>query len=498
MKIKQITSAFLALLMISTCLLSCKKDKEEEPEITSGTVSTDTGDGYTYDENGYINDKLPDDLDFGSTNINMLHWSVAGEYIDELSAEGNASIIDTVTYYRIKNVEERLNCYISIEYARGDWDARNDFVSKLYNSVSAGDSNYDIVSYYSFAAPIGVMYGLNQDLNKVPYLDLDMPWWVQDLNDGASVDGRLYFATGDIAPTVIKATYCMFFNADKAAEYGYTSEELYTQAIEGKWTMEKMKEMIKNTYRDSNESGAVDVEDTFGLTIYNNVCYDALFYATGMRIIDRNNDGSLSLSRNFTGEKTDTLLDEWKNLLNSRDAACVEDMGENFKSGDSLLLLSQFDFALTKLSDVKFKYGVLPLPKYDDSQENYGTTLSAWHSVYGITSTTRKLDMAGAVMEALASDAYRNITPAIYEQGLKTRYAGDANDGIVYDIIRASIITDIGRVWGDQIKVTDTAFGLFRNALRYDRGWSSEIASHKGGFVEDLESIISTIKSLGR
>ncbi len=500
MKFTQAISVLLALLMLLACLVSCKGGNGggDTSDSVSDVVPDETQDPYTYDENGYINDTLADDLDFGSTNINMLHWSVGGEYIDELSAEESTNPIRSATYFRIKNVEERLNCYISISYERGDWDSRADFVSKVYNNATSGDTSYDIISYYSFAAPIGVMYGLHKDLNKVSNLDLDMPWWIQDLNEGAAVDGKLYFATGDIAPTVVKATYCMFFNADELDVMGYKSDDLYKMALEGGWTMEKMKEMVKGTYQNSNNNTEADVEDFFGLTISDNVHYDALFYAAGMRIIDRNADGSLSLSRNFTGDRTATLVEEWKALLKTNDIACIEDRGVNFAAGNSLFLLKQFDFALTGLTESTMKYGVLPLPKYDDSQEKYGSCLGAWHSVYAITSTTKKTDMAGAVMEALASDAYRHITPAIYEDGLKLKYSQDANDGKVYDIIRASVITDIGRIWGDQIKVTDTGFGLFRNAIRYERGWSSEIASHKGGFVEDLELIVSTVESFNQ
>lgn len=53
-------------------------------------------------------DDLPEDLDFGEEEINILHWG--NEFvINELTADGStADIVDTAVYNRNLSVEERM------------------------------------------------------------------------------------------------------------------------------------------------------------------------------------------------------------------------------------------------------------------------------------------------------------------------------------------------------------------------------------------------------
>ena len=50
------------------------------------------------------------------------------------------------------------------------------------------------------------------------------------------------------------------------------------------------------------------------------------------------------------------------------------------------------------------------------------------------------------ILEANASGEYRNIGPFYYEQYLKDRYANGANGRKCFDILRASVIYDLGRI----------------------------------------------------
>lgn len=72
-----------------------------------------------------------------------------------------------------------------------------------------------------------------------------------------------------------------------------------------------------------------------------------------------------------------------------------------------------------QLRDVEINYGVLPMPKYDKSQESYHTTLSNTHDVWCIPIDGKDPERSGAVLEALASGAYRQVYPAYFETALK-------------------------------------------------------------------------------
>lgn len=491
MKFKRILLIFMALLILSSCFVSCAKNNDEGD--TSDTVETEGQEELLYDENGYLMDRLPDNLDFEGKKIDMLHWQTNGEYVTDAPTD----TISSALYYRVLNTQERLNNFISIEYAGGGWYDKTDFITKVYSDVMSGAPHFELVSHYSFAAPIGAMYGIYQNLNNVKYIDLEMPWWYSDITEYSEIDGKIYFATGDIAPNTTKMTCCMFFNADLLTTYGYDVENFYAEAIAGDWTFAKMEMMLKNTYADKSGNGVVDENDFFGLSIVDNAIYDSLFYSAGMRIIDKNANGTYSLSRDWSGVKTDTLVKDCIDLFYSQDCLQFTGAYEAFAEGRSLLILTYFNYALGDLRDVNFKYGVLPIPKYDEDQSSYGTCLAPTHSLYSVTFGCSSPEMAGATLEALASDGYRNITPAIFEEGLKVKYAESPNDAALYDIIRDSVMFDIGRIWGDQINVGwRNAFGTFRNAIEYKNGWMTLVAETQGTYIECLEKITATITAL--
>ena len=491
-RIKRFLLAVLSLLLLATSAMSCSKEKSDEESTEQTTVANEVEDVFTYDENGFVEDRLSDDLDFKSQNLNMYHWQTGNEYVTDLTSDP----INSALYYRVLNVQDRLNCFITIKYAPGGWYDRTSFIENVYNDVATGNPQIDIVSHYSFTAPIGAMYGLYENLNNVENLDLDMPWWIGDIQNSIDIDGKVYFATGDIAPNTTTMTYCMFFNADLMSAHGHDVDALYKDAIDGNWTIEKMNEVVKDSHVDENGNSIPDSGDYFGLNLCDLVHYDAIFYAADMKIVDKNNDGSYTLSRDFAGSKTITLVEECIELFYSDDCANFEDGGATFSSGHSLLLLGHFNVVFTKLKTSEFKYGVLPVPKYDETQSKYTTCLTATHSLYSVVHGGAKVSMAGAVMEALASDAYRNITPVLFEEGLKVRYAKDEKAAVVYDIIRESVVFDVGRIWGDQVHSENTnAFGLFRNAIQQKASWRTKISGAQGAYVECLNSIVSTITS---
>ena len=497
MKIKRVLLFLMALIMLLSCLASCKtNDGSNDTGDTSNTeaVSDVETEWEVYDENGYLMDRLPEDLNFKGQKVDMLHWQTNGEYVTDTAKDA----ISSALYYKVLNTQSRLNSFISIEYAPGGWDKRADFITKVYNDVMTGEPHFEIVSNYSFAAPIGAMYGIYQNLNDVKYIDFEMPWWYSDVKDFAEIDGKFYFATGDIAANATKMIVCMFFNADLMEASGYNVNEFYADAIAGNWTFEKMKTIVKNTYSDANGDTIVNSGDNFGLVLPDNTMYDALFYGANMRIIDRNDDGSYSLSRDWAGVKTVTLVEECQNLFYSQDCLIGDGGYKAFEEKRSLFILSCFNYALGNLKDVDFKYGVLPVPKYDEIQPNYGTCHAATVSLYSVTYNCTSTDLAGATLEALASDGYRNVSPAIFEDGLKAKYSESANDAPLYDIIRASVMFDIGRLWGDQITAEQwrNAFGTFRNAIEHQSGWMSLVARTQGPYIECLNRIVDTVTAL--
>jgi hypothetical protein len=98
-----------------------------------------------------------------------------------------------------------------------------------------------------------------------------------------------------------------------------------------------------------------------------------------------------------------------------------------------------------------FKYGIAPIPKFDKDQERHITCVGNPVSFYSIYTLSKDVNRAAAVLECWASEAYRLTTPAIFEMTMKLRYSETSVESEMYDIIRAGIVFDFGRLFNSSL-----------------------------------------------
>ena len=118
------------------------------------------------------------------------------------------------------------------------------------------------------------------------------------------------------------------------------------------------------------------------------------------------------------------------------------------------------------------KFGVVPMPKYDEKQEGYYTLCHNEFTTLCVpsTSTVEQLDEVSAVLEALGSASYRIVRPAYYETTLRTKIAQDPQSAAMMDMIVDGIKMDPGVLYciGD-------IHGIFRYIVE---SGVNDIASH--------------------
>lgn len=98
-----------------------------------------------------------------------------------------------------------------------------------------------------------------------------------------------------------------------------------------------------------------------------------------------------------------------------------------------------------KLRDMEDDIGILPMPKYDEAQENYCS--AAWGGAVWTLSKTFDLqnaDNLGIALEAMSWSGYRDIIPIYKEIALKTKTARDDESAKMLDIIFGTIYFDFG------------------------------------------------------
>lgn len=72
--------------------------------------------------------------------------------------------------------------------------------------------------------------------------------------------------------------------------------------------------------------------------------------------------------------------------------------------------------------------------------------------------------MTHAVLECMASNAYNLTPPAVFWNNMKKKYSNDDMDAQMYDIIRESVVFELGRFYNKYLNdITDIFFNSVVN-----------------------------------
>jgi len=464
---------FLACLMLAGALAGCaeKVDPAENTTAPEAVSTVDPADETTkslYDKNGYLLDDLDESLDFGADKVKILYWS--DRLHEEMISDGiTGEVVSDAIYQRNEAVKGRLN--IDFEYitARGDAGNVANFTSVVENGIKAGDQPYDIVSAHSFTIGNCAAKGLLYDLSDCKYLNFEQPWWPSTLISKATINGKLFFVSGDISANAIYMMYVTFFNKELIEEYKL--EDPYTLVSEKKWTIDKQLEMCKDVYIDMNNNGVKDIGDQFGQYAYTNHL-DTFLWGSDVVVIDTTGETPV-ISDAFKSEKVHDLQDKLRTFFYSSQDGLVltvnSSVHQHFQNGLSLFwndcCRNATRFATTDLS-----YGIVPIPMYDEDQDYYTTLIANPFSLYAVPNDTAKADELCAVIECMASESYRNISPALYETAMKYKYSRDDKSAQMFDIVKSTVVFDLGRIFSSSLS---TPSGIWQQAITGGTPWST-------------------------
>ena len=480
---KRFLSCALLISMLAS-LSACGGEGAQGGETTVGEQTTAA-------------ETSPDNIPLG-TNLNgaTVKIYVRGDTIDsEFDNQETGDVVDDAVYNRNRKIEERLN--VKLEYmsntSESYWDDRNIYMDTVRAAVLANDGSIDIAAGLSNIMPYLAQDGMFINLMRsdIPYLNFDSPWWPAELTDELSVNGRLYMASGEACLGVIKGMMCFYFNKDIIENNNLESP--YDLVTSGKWTLDKMAEMASSVYSDLNGNAKVDIDDQFGFYISSVNHAPNFVLASGMRLTT--NDANGLPEYDLGSERIINLVDKLNTIMvnDAMLADTGDESGEKcFTDGRCLFMTGEFGFA-ESFRELPFDYGILPYPKYDETQEDYISSSRATYSLFGILMTANAENCA-AVLEALASENYRTVTPAYYEKALKVKYSRDDISSQMFDLIKGHISFDYGIVHGPMMGNIST---YLREEISYHRGtWSSTWAAQKDAVKATNDKYLEDIMSL--
>ena len=499
----------LAVLMLVSVMTACgaKDEINETTAVVSETqapadIATTTTVPETespYDENGYLKDDLNPALNYNGEKFTILYWSDV-ERIEFEIEEQTGDLIGDALYLRNATVEDRLG--IKFEWVGTVGNAQNQaaFVAVAGNDVKSG-GEYEVFAGYSMSAATIALQGLSRNLMEIENIDLEKPWWPSSLTELTTINDRLYFCSGDISTNMLHMMYCTLFNKEMAEELQIGN--VYELVDNGTWTIDKMAELASVAYTDVNGDSKCDTGDKYGLGLGSVIHFDAFFTAAGLCTVTKDAEGTPVVAEDFTSEKAHALLEKVVNIFHNNDYAAFNTDGSGygnscFANGNVLFILDRnYVTSSSTFADTDVTYGVLPMPKFDEAQESYYTCMAYPFTIYSVSISLNdnQADMAGSVLECMASESYRQVTPAVFETAMKLKYASDEIDSRMYDLIRDTVQIDLGRIFTTPLK--NVSWEPFRNSCTNGQtNWASISKAESKKMQKALDQIVETLNTL--
>ncbi|MGI6744279.1 MAG: hypothetical protein ACOX4O_11580 [Eubacteriales bacterium] len=502
MKHKRIFALILSALILLSAFVSCGQDASA-PESAPPDAETETTEAETTepaDEFGrpIVASSLPDDLDLGGATVNFLYHDVENPDREFLAEAENGEIINDAIFKRNREVEERLNVKLNfVPYGTDDTDYFQ--FRGIKNSVMAGDGAYDIIPIHAYYGSPLAPEGYFADLLITEYFDETSPWWNKSFVEELTIFGCLWTITGDLSLSATSRVYATFFNKKLQEDY-YKDLDFYDEVYNGKWTIDRFGELVKDEYSDLNGNSERDDDDFYAwFAPTASVPLDSFQAALDLPITKKDEDGVPRLV--YNNEKTAQAYQKVYDLYFNNNGVnagyyTVESIiaAENaFLEGRSIFLIDMLS-TTDLLRDMEDDYGVLPVFKWDEVQPEYHTTVHDSYSIFGLSASCSQLDTASAVLEAMGEYSYRYVTPAYFEIALKRKYARGDNDAEMYDLILAGRSFNFGVVNSNSL---NDLIHLWRSLMdKRKLDWQSTIDKQVSRFEKSLDKLLGKFEEL--
>ncbi|MBQ7010364.1 MAG: hypothetical protein IJN63_01545 [Clostridia bacterium] len=441
---KRVLCLILAAMCVGSMLVSCGDGKTEGPAATTPAVTTDgtatTTEPVTTEPAEALD--IPEGYFLDGYEYTILCTALMTNPPTPFAYKDTELVLDDAVYRRNTIIEDTYG--ISIEVITEYTTTAGKAVARLQANRSAGDTLYDAGLIDVFGVCQLAHSGYLADLQDVPYVALEKSWWDQNATRDTSIFGKTFFTTGDISFLDKEYTFATIFNKTIAEEKQLG--DLYAIVREGKWTIDVMADMCKLVSEDLNGDDKLDSNDKFGL-----ITWDAMLTASingSGNTIAHIEDDELVLSLN--NEEVISVVEKYVGLAQHQSVHNFQHTTggvgwiDMFNNGQALFL-HEYLKALPSFRDTDLEYGILPMPKLSEEQENYYCGFAGYQTaMYCIPVDVYDEEISGVISEAMAYHSKLLVTPAYYDRTLIGRNVQDPESEETLNIIFANRIYDLG------------------------------------------------------
>ncbi len=438
---KKCISLSLALILAALSLLSCSdnggeetksassetvqqsaSNTESESETEAEKTVTDTVrekySSYSYD--GYEYKVLAP-----GPNAHFAYDEVGADVNEVWVEESDGTPLNDAIFARNLATEDLLGIKVTPIFADNDENIRN----QVKTEVTAGATDYDTV--LNGMETIGPQAQNGLYLNLMDYLDTKNSWWDKNIVDAFTLwNSKLYWISGDINVYDDFAVEVLFANKTILEENGFGLP--YQDVLEGKWTIERMYEMAKACEKDVDGNGKMVV----GKDIVGHIeCNDHIkhwIYAMGEKSCDIDSEGNLEV--NILTESHISAVDTLFNYMVEKQMTYTANWDQFFKG--TVVFCGNMLGPINSLREMEDDFGVIPMAKKNEEQENYGHYVSnGWTTAYAVPMTNKDPDRTGIILEVLCGFSTDTVRSALYDVLFAAKLVRDTESVEMLNII---------------------------------------------------------------
>jgi hypothetical protein len=225
----------------------------------------------------------------------------------------------------------------------------------------------------------------------------------------------------------------------------------YNLVREGRWTLDEYEKYVKaatNLHGEENWRWSV-----IGGAIYGHASYHmgatAMLFGTDVTIIDFDEDNMPFLA--VENEHFFNAVQRLSSILSIDGQYLFEDAAgvhrhDVFAAGRSLFADGPIGNN-NLLREVEENYGILPVPKFDERQENYVSIMHAGATFTTIPATNSNPSKAAMILDAMAYHSYIHVRPAYFDVVLSNKQLRNEDSIDMLQIILDTRSVHIGYVY---------------------------------------------------
>ena len=485
MKLKKMTAVLLSGILLSS--LGCSRTSSDH---TAETMETVPAESITETDTVTLSPNL-EKIDYNGYKMTFFVWGnptdLYTNYFDIFAEEETGDPVNDAILHRNHEIEDKYNVEITVANA-----SASDMVNDVAAAVMSGDTFYDVVMPGMGRAMGMGIDGILTSVQYFPVINPEMPWWNKNILKETEILGVNYFLMGDINVQAWSQNALVYFN--KAIAKNYNIENLYDLVRNGEWTLNRFIEISTSVYNDLDGDADYDADDLYGVTT-SSFGVPCLVYGTGIKFIQKDAEGHMTF---VLDEQFLTAYERILNFCNNPNSLYTdlpkytdqraELTWKSFTEDRALILIEKFD-VYSKLREMESDFGMLPMPKYDETQKDYTTwTHQNNGSTIVIPKVYNDIDMTCRILEDMAYLSMEYVRPAYYETSLERKYARDSDSQEMLEIIFNNITYDLSYVIN--LPINNTMRQLVNNnTTDFTSKFVAGVESHNAKLQEIEEAI---------